>query len=184
MRMDYGAIVYGSASEQTLKPLDIIANDCMRIATVALKTSPIQSLQTITNEKPLALRRKELTIKYYFKMRAQPGNPVHTVAVTPRQELLFQNIPPTLAIKAKQMMAELGVDRGYVKPDFSYRLLHITEPTWSLAAPKINLELAVYPKNQTPLLMYQALFTEVAHDKYQGFEHIYRWPQRRGETSS
>ena len=88
-RMDYGAIVYGSASEPTLKPLDIIANDYMRIATGMLKTSPIQSLQAITNEKPLALRRKELTMKYYFKMRTQLGNPVHTAAVTPRQELLF-----------------------------------------------------------------------------------------------
>ena len=114
-------------------------------------------------------------MKYYFKIRAELGNPVHTAAVTPRQELLFQNkgIPPILTIRAKQMMAELGVERGYVNPDFWYRLLHITEPTLSLAAPEVNLELAVYPKKQTSLLVYQALFTEVAHDQYQGFEHIY-----------
>lgn len=90
-RMDYGSIVYGAALEQTLKPLDTIANEFMGIATGAMKTIPIQSLQTTANEKPLALRRKELTLKYYFKMSAQLKNPVYTAAVTPQHVSLFKS---------------------------------------------------------------------------------------------
>jgi len=40
-RLDYGAVVYGSACDEVLKPLNAIANEAMRIATSAYKSSPV-----------------------------------------------------------------------------------------------------------------------------------------------
>ena len=40
-RLNYGAIVYTSASPSTVKILDPIANEAMRLATGAFKSNPI-----------------------------------------------------------------------------------------------------------------------------------------------
>ena len=52
-KLDYRALVYGSASESSLKELKAIKYEAMRIATGSFKSSPIASLQVLTNERPL-----------------------------------------------------------------------------------------------------------------------------------
>ena len=42
-KIDYGSIVYGAAIAQTLKIIDVISNEALRIITGAFKTSPISS---------------------------------------------------------------------------------------------------------------------------------------------
>ena len=103
LRLDYGAILYNSAPSQVLNQLQPVVNECLRIATGAFKTSPVTSLQVIAQEKSLELRREELTLKYYFKMRSHIKNPAHPFAVTAKQELLFQNkwLPAPFAVRAK-----------------------------------------------------------------------------------
>ena len=66
-KLDYGALVYCSASDSLLKSLDVIPNEAMRISTGAFKSTPITSLNMLTNEPSLVLRRSELTLRYYFK---------------------------------------------------------------------------------------------------------------------
>ena len=44
---DYGVVVYGSASETSLKTLDNITNEAVRIASGAFKTTPVNSLYII-----------------------------------------------------------------------------------------------------------------------------------------
>ena len=47
-KIDYDCIVYGSAGATA--PADPILNNCLRLASGAFKSTPIQSLQIITNE--------------------------------------------------------------------------------------------------------------------------------------
>ena len=55
-KLDYGSVVYGSASAQILKRLDVIPNEAMRISTGAFKTTPIEALHILTNEPLLKFR--------------------------------------------------------------------------------------------------------------------------------
>ena len=66
-RFDYGWIVYSSASEAMLGTLDVVMNEAMRISSVVFKTSPVTGLKVLTAEPPLAICRKDLTLRYYFK---------------------------------------------------------------------------------------------------------------------
>ena len=64
-KLDYGAQAYNSASQNVLKPLDIIQNTALRLATKAQCSSPISALEIECGLKPLKLRREELILNYW-----------------------------------------------------------------------------------------------------------------------
>ncbi len=57
--LDYGCIVYGSASISMLKKLDLIQARALRCITGAIKTTPISAMQVEIGESPLDIRRKK-----------------------------------------------------------------------------------------------------------------------------
>ena len=65
-KIDYRSIVYGVANTATLKSLEIVANEAIRITSGAFKTTPVSSMQVMNSKPPLELRRTELLLKYFF----------------------------------------------------------------------------------------------------------------------
>ena len=53
--LDYGCQIYGSASKATLKSLDPIQSEGLKICTGAFKSSPVTSLHIESNIPPLSL---------------------------------------------------------------------------------------------------------------------------------
>ena len=76
-KLEYGCIVYGTASYSNLWQLDSIHNSGLRLALGAFCISPIFSLYTEANETPLEERRLKLSMHYYMKTRACIDNPAH-----------------------------------------------------------------------------------------------------------
>ena len=76
-KLDYGCIVYGSASNTDLRQLDSIHNSGLKLALGAFRTSPMSSLYTEANEAPLDERRLKLSMYYYLNTRACIDNPAH-----------------------------------------------------------------------------------------------------------
>ena len=74
-KLDYGCIVYGTASNANLRQLDSIHNSGLRLALGAFCTSPVSSLYRETNEASLEERRLKLSMHYYLKTRACINNP-------------------------------------------------------------------------------------------------------------
>ena len=52
--------------------------------------------------------------------------------------------------RVKDMLHKYGLRKQYVEPEFSYRLLNIAQPTWTLEPARIDLNLAKFPKVATP----------------------------------
>ena len=90
-KIDYGCIVYGSASETALKHLDVVVNDAMRISTGAFKSTPIKNLNILCNEPELKLRRYDLMLRYYFKLKCHLQNPAYSSLIDDRLELYFNS---------------------------------------------------------------------------------------------
>ena len=65
--MDYGSIVYSSASVSHLKKLDTIQSSALRIATGAFRSSPIVALETETNIPPLSYWRQIQITSWFLK---------------------------------------------------------------------------------------------------------------------
>ena len=61
-KLDYGCIVYASASNTDLRQLDSIHNSGLRLALGAFCTSPVSSLYTEANKAPLEKRRLKLSM--------------------------------------------------------------------------------------------------------------------------
>ena len=76
-KLDYGCIVYGTASNTGLRQLDSIHNAGVRVTLGVFSTSPVSSMYTKANEAPLEERRLKLSMHYYLKTRACTDNPAH-----------------------------------------------------------------------------------------------------------
>ena len=66
-KLDYGCIVYSTASNTNLWQLDSIHNTGLRLALGAFCSSPVSSLYTEANKAPLEERRLKLPMHYYLK---------------------------------------------------------------------------------------------------------------------
>ena len=90
------------------------------------KCTPISSLQFITEEPPLQIRRDELSLKYYSKVKILPQNPVFKLII-PEKETLHanKNSPHLFVIRIKKILTKLNLENKSVLPDFSYARLGI-----------------------------------------------------------
>ena len=66
--LDYGCEVYGSATPPTLKRLEPIHNEGLRLITGAFRSSPAASLQVESGEPPLTLHREEAVMKSKIRL--------------------------------------------------------------------------------------------------------------------
>ncbi|GBL93762.1 hypothetical protein AVEN_166798-1 [Araneus ventricosus] len=78
-KLDYGASVYGSAAKSTLKILDSVHHQGLRIATGAFKTTPIPSLHVVSGEPSLEIRRHRLSFSTFYKIKSDEFHPQHKV---------------------------------------------------------------------------------------------------------
>lgn len=72
--IEYGAIMYAGGKEKTLDSLETVQNSFLRIALGVLRTSPTSALQVEANVSPLYIRRKELCLRYYLKLKQFPDH--------------------------------------------------------------------------------------------------------------
>ncbi len=67
--IEYGSIMYRSASKTSLKKLEVIQNQALRICCGAIRTSPACAVQVEMGELPLNLRFKQLMMNYWANLK-------------------------------------------------------------------------------------------------------------------
>ena len=87
--MDYGCLVYGSASKTALAKLDPVHNQCLHLSLGVFRSSPVESLYVEAHEPPLEIRRKKLALQYILKLKANPGNLAYDVVFNPKYQILY-----------------------------------------------------------------------------------------------
>lgn len=73
----YGSIAYSSARKTTLKSLNTIYNQGIRLSTGALRTSPIESLICESGLLPIEQLIELELIKFLIKIKQNPKHPLH-----------------------------------------------------------------------------------------------------------
>ena len=63
-KLDYGCIVYGSASKTASAKLDPVHNQGLRFSLGAFRPSPVESLYVEAHEPPLEIPRDKLALQY------------------------------------------------------------------------------------------------------------------------
>ena len=162
--------MYSSVSDKTLKILDSIVSEALRLATGAFKSTPVESLHILANEMPLILRRKMLSARYFIKKLSQLSNPAFTKAIpnTYGNMFTYRTVPPPFTIRARSILAKYNIGNLYIKLAFSYILNKTTIPSWLLPLLDISYDIADRQKKFTPDLIYRQKYTR-QKGKYQGY---------------
>ena len=82
-KIDYGCIIYGSASTAVLNKVESIQSEALRITSGAFKSSPVKSLQILLNETSLEDRRDDLVCRYFFRNKCFILNPAYNCTLNP-----------------------------------------------------------------------------------------------------
>ncbi|GFW58794.1 putative RNA-directed DNA polymerase from transposon X-element [Trichonephila clavipes] len=95
-RIDYGCVAYGSACNSTLQKLDPVHHMALRICSGAFRTSPVQSLYVYCHQLPLDLRRRKLSLAFYFKILSVPSHPLQNVYMSTSMKRLYDARPSNI----------------------------------------------------------------------------------------
>ena len=159
-KLDYGCQVYGSACPTLLTNLDVISNDCLRIASGCFRTTPIETLHVISEELPMKLRREWLTLKYACKTKSHLSNPAFNAMLEDQYRQLYENrrITPPLNIRAHDLISKYNIRMNKIKNEYSSTLRGDTVPTWAIKPPTTCSEMITGNKAATPDIVYIQMF--------------------------
>ncbi|GFX25481.1 RNase H domain-containing protein [Trichonephila clavipes] len=68
----------------------------LRICSGAFRTSPVQSLYVTCHQLPLDLRRRKLSLAYYFKILSVPSHPLQNVYMSTSMKRLYDARPSNI----------------------------------------------------------------------------------------
>ncbi|XP_067138961.1 uncharacterized protein [Centruroides vittatus] len=158
-KLDYGCVVYGSTRESTLRMLDPIHHQALRLCTGAFRTSPVQSLYVDAHEPPLSLRREQLSLFYYIKQRSQ--NKLLADCSDSQLRRLFAARPssvPTFDIRMENVSSTIDLDTSNIS---QVEVDNISP--WSIPVINVDLSLKQFLKETTPDYVYRQHFAEIQH---------------------
>jgi ribonuclease HI len=107
-KIDYGCVLYQTASSAQLSKLDTLQNACLRLVLGARRTTPVISLGVEAHVPPLALRRQYLTASTYIKLQYRPAGDYTTAAVC--------GGAASVLCRGPQQLTDLGLPFCYRQP--------------------------------------------------------------------
>ncbi|KAI5756118.1 hypothetical protein M8J77_022246 [Diaphorina citri] len=137
--LDYGSILYSSASEPTLKKLNVVHHTGVRLISGAFRTSPIVSILAESGTPPLPVRRNILALNYICNVSRNTANPAHTVLFHkgPRITCSKYNKPLRSRVEDFSGVSELNVN--------SIAKYYVNHAPWQVEVPRID-HLVTSPK--------------------------------------
>ena len=165
-KVDYGCIVYGSASKTALAKLDPVHNQGLRLSLGAFRSSPVESLYVEAREPPLEIRRDKLALQYVLELNANPENPAYDVVFNPKHQELYkdkESATDSFGIHCKKLLKEARIDVGEIAinsiPDV---------PIWDSKPVTVNLTLSEFDKPYISSTIFKSRFNEL-RQKYSDF---------------
>ncbi|GFY31925.1 putative RNA-directed DNA polymerase from transposon X-element [Trichonephila clavipes] len=177
-RIDYGCVAYGSACNSTLQKLDPVHHMALRICSGAFRTSPVQSLYVNCHQLPLDLRRRKLSLAYYFKILSVPSHPLQNVYMSTSMKRLYDarpsNIRPFMD-RMKLHISELDLPNVRIQQ----RNLFLFQP-WNTPRFHYINPFATYSKSTVAPVVFQRVFA-YHRSQYSRYSAIYTDGSKRAD---
>ena len=169
-KLDYGAVVYGSARKSYLRMLEPIQNQALRICLGAFRTSPVTSLHAEANEMPLDLRRRKLASQYCLKVSSMVTNPTRSCIFSKQFSKIFDKYPKQIRPLGSRVSRDLS-DIGFLQKDILLASVP-SVPPWLIPSPLIDFSLNKFSKLDTNPDIFHSKFLEIS-EGLQDHYHIY-----------
>ncbi|GFT76744.1 probable RNA-directed DNA polymerase from transposon X-element, partial [Trichonephila clavipes] len=177
-RIDYGCVVYGSACNSTLKKLDPVHHMALRICSGAFRTSPVQSLYVNCHQLPLDLRRRKLSLAFYFKILSVPSHPLQNVYMSTSMKRLYDARPSNIRPFMDRMKLHLSeLDLPNVR--IQQRNLFLFQP-WNTPRFLYINPFAPYSKSTVAPVVFQRVFA-YHRSQYSRYSAIYTDGSKRAD---
>ncbi|GFY32065.1 RNase H domain-containing protein [Trichonephila clavipes] len=177
-RIDYGCVAYGSACNSTLQKLDPVHHMALRICSGAFRTSPVQSLYVNCHQLPLDLRRRKLSLAFYFKILSVPSHPLQNVYMRTSMKRLYDarpsNIRPFMD-RMKLHISELDLPNVRIQQ----RNLFLFQP-WNTPRFHYINPFATYSKSTVAPVVFQRVFA-YHRSQYSRYSAIYTDGSKRAD---
>lgn len=138
--IEYGAIVYEGGHKSYVQKLDAVQNSFLRIATGAMKSSPVSALLVESFIAPLHLRRIEQTLRYVAKIELQPYHNTF-VAIHTLPGIHHDYLGPsekrsglTIASRVNKFCKDINLIKPRVSPSPK-----LVKPPWELARRHVKM---------------------------------------------
>ncbi|GFU21498.1 RNase H domain-containing protein [Trichonephila clavipes] len=177
-RIDYGCVAYGSACNSTLQKLDPVHHMALRICSGAFRTSPVQSLYVNGHQLPLDLRRRKLSLAFYFKILSVPSHPLQNVYMSTSMKRLYDARPPNIRPfmdRMKLHISELDLPNVHIQQ----RNLFLFQP-WSTPRFHYINPFATYSKSTVAPVVFQRVFA-YHRSQYSSYSTIYTDGSKRAD---
>ena len=160
-RIDYGCPVYGSATEATLRALDPIHAQGLRLCSGAFRSSPVSSVLCESGEPPLSLHRDLVTMRSALKILSS-NSPTRQLFQSP--DIFINNHTPPFPIRANRLLESTQINFT-LSPPINF------PPPWTVTKANICCHLNYLSKKHT---------LTPNHHKQQTLEHI----QKKGQHNA
>ena len=168
-KLEYGSQVYSSASSSTLRKLDPVNNEALRICTGAFRSSPASSLQVEAGSPPLDLQREQLLLRYILRIERHPEYPTMLNVLDEANDIYYDD--------DNQHMVPLGTRARKIKHRLQFDLdpvqgLLAETPPWELTEINICKDGVTNSKKNTPTShIKQNVLSHIA--KHSDTKHIF-----------
>ena len=145
-KLDYGCLVYGSASKTALAKLDLVHDQGLRLSLGAFRSSPVESSYVEA-------------LQYIGKLKPNPGNPAYNVVFNPKYQILYadkESATDSFGIHCKKLLKKAKIDIGEIAinctPDVSI---------WDFEPVIVDFTLSEFDKSSTSSTVFKSRFNEV-----------------------
>ena len=159
IKLDYGCIVYGSASKTALAKPDPVHNQGLRLSLGAFRSSPVGSLYA--HEPTLKICREKWALQYILKPKTNPGNPAYDVVFNPKYQILYadkESAKDSFGIHCRKLLKKAKMDVGEIAintiPDV---------PIWDSESVTVDFTLSEFDKSSTSSTVFKSRFNKVKH---------------------
>ncbi|GBN24422.1 hypothetical protein AVEN_39033-1 [Araneus ventricosus] len=169
-KLDYGCTIYGSARKSVLQKLDPVHHIALRLCSGAFRASHVKSLYVDCYEPTLELKRRMLSLHYYFRIQSNANNPFHDFKL--RQFLLRlqdarKSFIPVFFTRVHDILFDLNLLNLHVTPQPKSNF-----PPWGIPVVQFLNPFQTFIKSDTADIIYQQIFIE-HRQEYDAFIAIY-----------
>lgn len=164
-KIDYGCMIYGSASERVLNSLQPVQNKAIRLATGAFRSSPVASLAAESGEPPLNIRRAQLILQFYTHVQLLPNSPTYKCI---HRTQLHEAAEGTFANMCSKSMEVLGLPH---LPVMSTSVPDV--PIWNIPHDLICSDFEYSKKDDYNQYELQLMYRHHQHACHNRTTHIY-----------
>ena len=166
-KFDYGSQVYGSATDATLRRLDVLQNACLRKCLGALCCTRVERLEVEANVPPLHLRRDHMLLSFGVAVRRKRFLGLPTCGILLQYEHLLHGALKPVAVRLHFLCRTLGFDLTNVD-----RLIPSTVAPWEPPGFSVTTGWLPTAKSHAPEVEVRQLFRRILIRHLASF-HLY-----------